>query len=1204
MTYERGKMAVKGSGNVVNSERAFDFGGVAYADKEFTGGNDVPKYDTTYTDFVHVKPGWRLTTGAVPYTSDGSLMTYHFSKGAEVVYKDTDTIPTNNADNGIWMTRLMPTDTFPTAKAAFEVGKATGKEYDLKIEGADSAVEFDTGGAFTIKSSDADNKANVILKSLNKYTNAYITDIVEMDEGNDTFTVDANNLTITGNGGTNNGDVGIDMGDNSKVDINLTGNLNVNTSLEGLQVMHTQNTSSTSVTAKANDINIMYSNQNGYHDGAIQTLAFDLFGDANKHRNEGTTIKMSLEAEKELKLTGYDFGIESFGSANVTLQGKTVQVAGNTAGVFLNDYYAATGDSDYATHYSLKKPVITLTADDTLTVTGGTYGLYGNDRAEVKGEAGTVKVSATDSNESYGVYLEGGSQATFTADTANYSGATGAIAADGVITVADDVLDDTSGAKKASTFISNSNQQTVSGRITANDGAAITFADKSGGSTGTFSSDGVIEAKSDTDDTSVVTAKQAASLGTPGTTSDILQAGKNGTISISKLKSLYGNANASGTNAKVDLTGLYGAEVVGDLKSAMQGVVNAKLYGSVMRGSLTSSGGTTNATYSGGGLLGDISATDGGVVNASFSNAQVIGNIDANGSNSLANVTLDNSTMQGLDANKGAAKLTASDGGSVNLTLNNGSVLVGEADNRGNGSGTGNIVVNLNDGSRWIMTERSYVSELNNPSGAVVDMYQKRGSHDTQTTNLVVGNYKKANGGGLLRMKTNLGGNASAVTQKNVDTMVITNAEQGSEGYVYVYDKSILNNATVTGAKAERLIIDRSGNATFYGQTLNRGGLWDYTPTLEARPTTQEDLDSMEVDTTASSVSSTSSTASAKRRVRRLGAPALATVTTTPAAVATPADLGTTWWLTKYVRELNKDTRPLVYSPDSVYGFYRRSSIDTLRQRLGDIRERGITPGEPNLWVRNRGGRFTYGENDTKYNIFQGGMDFADGDKTMYGFLVERGIATSNYNLGNGKDHMLSGGIYGTWVSDNGSYTDVVAKTGRHHMDVKTGASYPDRARFNEKEQSLSVEYGRTIALDKSGTFIEPQVQFVHGRLGKINYTSQRGTQVHVDGFNSDIGRLGLVIGKKRQDVAHPFSFYAKVSLLREFGDDRRVSLMAANGETMEGKFNYKDTWYEVGLGATCQLSAKSSFYIDMERSFSDDFTKKWQVNGGFSWKF
>lgn len=282
-----------------------------------------------------------------------------------------------------------------------------------------------------------------------------------------------------------------------------------------------------------------------------------------------------------------------------------------------------------------------------------------------------------------------------------------------------------------------------------------------------------------------------------------------------------------------------------------------------------------------------------------------------------------------------------------------------------------------------------------------------------------------------------------------------------------------------------------------------------------------------------------------------------------------------------------------------------RRSIDTLRQRRGNLRQRGKTDDDSGIWVRSRGGQMEGDGWDSRYNIFQLGYEYSDTAGSVYGFFGERGIASPDYETGSGKEHTLAGGIYGTWYGDHGRYTDIVAKIGRDDTTINTYGPYPDKANYRTGEQSLSIEHGRTLYRGKDRSFfIEPQVQLVLGHLNDTSYTTERGTHVERDSLNSAIGRLGIVLGKTKDNGEHPYDYYLKASVLHEFGGSQDIHLRAANGETLDTHYDHGETWVEVGLGGTYRFNTNTMAYMDVERSYSSKLTEKWQINAGISWQF
>lgn len=491
--------------------------------------------------------------------------------------------------------------------------------------------------------------------------------------------------------------------------------------------------------------------------------------------------------------------------------------------------------------------------------------------------------------------------------------------------------------------------------------------------------------------------------------------------------------------------------------------------------------------------------------------------------------------------------MLASNGGTIRAVLDTGdSFFTGASGVEGEGS---ELELDLANGARWNMTGDSSVTHLTLDSGAMVNM-----AANPAYQQLSADTFRGSNG--IFYMKTDLD------SQIDGDKVHLKEAEDGASGKIQVYDASFARGKEVTGTRHLLLVTDDRGRASFTGENLNRGGLWDVTPTIQNGSYVRNSMGVMDAQDTE-------------------------------------------WYLTKLEKTVNADTRPVLNSGDSVYGFYRLS-LDTLRQRRGNLRQRKFQSDDADgLWARNRGGRFSGPGFTSRYNLFQLGYDVHHNPGSVYGFFGERGIASPDYQTGSGREHTLAGGLYGTWYGSHGSYTDVVARVGRDDSHISTWGPYPDKADYRTREQSLSVEYGKTLYLDKDKElFLEPQSQLVLGHLSSTRYTTSRGTDVYREGYNSAIGRLGILIGKSHKEGKHPFDYYGKVSWLHEFGGAQTVAMAARNGETLETAVDHGDSWWEAGFGGTYRFSPKIQGYADVSRTFSSQIRTKWQVNAGVSWQF
>ena len=490
--------------------------------------------------------------------------------------------------------------------------------------------------------------------------------------------------------------------------------------------------------------------------------------------------------------------------------------------------------------------------------------------------------------------------------------------------------------------------------------------------------------------------------------------------------------------------------------------------------------------------------------------------------------------------------LKSADKGIINLKLNTGDSLF-------RGASTvdkGNTELTLANGALWDMTASSTMTTLDHSSSGTVNMV-----YNPSLQRLDVGTYTGKDG--IFRMKSDLN-DLEIDGSLHADKVYIDNAKEGSRGFIQVHDQSFLTGHEVTGTKYQLLITDKSGNATFSGLTLDDGGLWDVTPTIQNGQYVHDVM-----------------------------------------GVADANDKQ--WYLTKLEKKVNKDTIPLMKAADNSYALYRLD-IDSLRKRMGDLRFRNMKD-DSGIWARDFHGAYEGQGTDSRYNGFQLGYDYAANEKSLYGFFAERTISNPKYSYGSSKDHGLSGGLYGTWFGDSGVYTDVVAKWGRNDTELHTRGGWPDSANYRTRSESLSVEWGKTFTRD-DGLFLEPEAQMVFGRLGSKDYTTSRGRTVHMGSYDSAIGRLGLLLGKRVTEGDHPYDYYLKFSLLHEFGGERNFHLAAPDGETMDYSEDYRDTWQEAGFGGTWHINGNTSIYADAERSFGGDWHKKWQWNLGVNWLF
>ena len=384
-----------------------------------------------------------------------------------------------------------------------------------------------------------------------------------------------------------------------------------------------------------------------------------------------------------------------------------------------------------------------------------------------------------------------------------------------------------------------------------------------------------------------------------------------------------------------------------------------------------------------------------------------------------------------------------------------------------------------------------------------------------------------------------------------VESVVVNNAEQDSVITVGVRDKSKIDNYNVGDNKKVLVVVDNSKNLKVTGKEIDNGGIWSVTPTIE---------NGSEV-----------------------------------------GGLDTEWYLTNIQKKENGNTETINDGFASDYSLWRATN-DTLRKRLGDIRSG--EHGTDGVWARMYHGKLKGQSYTDKYHTYQLGYDKTrydekNGQRTN-GIVLERSEGKLSYTAGKGETGLTALGLYTTWFGNKGHYTDIVLRAGHLDHKMNTYGEYAERSDYDNAAYSISFEYGRQKNYEK-GWFFTPQAQITLGRMNSVDFTTERGTKINVDGLTSAIGRIGFEVGRK---ISPESSYYFKLGAFHEFDGDRDVSMVAANGENLRKRYDNGDTWYEFGMGAQVQISRNTHFYGDIERSFGGDTKKEWQVNTGIRWEF
>lgn len=275
-----------------------------------------------------------------------------------------------------------------------------------------------------------------------------------------------------------------------------------------------------------------------------------------------------------------------------------------------------------------------------------------------------------------------------------------------------------------------------------------------------------------------------------------------------------------------------------------------------------------------------------------------------------------------------------------------------------------------------------------------------------------------------------------------------------------------------------------------------------------------------------------------------------------------------------------------------------RQENNDMNKRLGELRD---SKGEHGAWARMARGESKYGSHGVKnqYNYYQVGYDekLSTNPNWTVGVALTRTEGNSTFARGTGENNHTGLAIYGSYLSDSGSFVDLIAKYARLDNEFKTVGAGVGDADYKENAYSLSAEYGKRFTGD-NGFWIEPQVELTYGNVGSVDYLTNKGYSVHKDSTDSLVGRLGFDLGKNIKQG----NVYVRASYLYDFDGESTVTMSGAG--TASFKQDLGGGWWEVGVGTNLNLSDATYLYFDVEKTFSGNVATPWQWNAGVRWSF
>ena len=275
-----------------------------------------------------------------------------------------------------------------------------------------------------------------------------------------------------------------------------------------------------------------------------------------------------------------------------------------------------------------------------------------------------------------------------------------------------------------------------------------------------------------------------------------------------------------------------------------------------------------------------------------------------------------------------------------------------------------------------------------------------------------------------------------------------------------------------------------------------------------------------------------------------------------------------------------------------------RAENNDMNKRLGELRS---STGEHGVWARMMRGESKYGEQNVKnqYNTYQLGYDekLSTDDHWTVGAAISYTDGQSSFANGSGENKHTGLSLYGSYLGDDGSFVDLIAKYARlkHDFDVNGGIGSGD---YDTNGYSVSAEYGKRFTKD-NGFWLEPQVELTYGKVGSVNYMTDNDASVRQDGMDSLVGRLGFAAGKNIKNG----NVYLRASYLYDFDGETSVT-MAKDGASTAFEQDLGGGWWEVGVGTNLMLSKATHLYFDVEKTYGGNVATPWQWNAGMRWSF
>ena len=275
-----------------------------------------------------------------------------------------------------------------------------------------------------------------------------------------------------------------------------------------------------------------------------------------------------------------------------------------------------------------------------------------------------------------------------------------------------------------------------------------------------------------------------------------------------------------------------------------------------------------------------------------------------------------------------------------------------------------------------------------------------------------------------------------------------------------------------------------------------------------------------------------------------------------------------------------------------------RNEINHLTKRLGDLRASESAIG---AWARVYGGESEWGSGDEismDHTTIQVGGDYRINPNLIVGgaFSYTDSDADLVNGSADGKSYSLA--AYATYLTNTGSYLDVIGRYGYLKNDIHAGNMKLDT---DSNAFSLSMEGGHTFRFLQERAYIEPQVELTYGFISGDNAKASNQVKIEQDDYQSLITRLGVRAGMNFPEKAG--TVYATVSYSYDFLGEAEGKAIK-NNLTSDLSEDLGGGWVTYGVGTQFQLGKQAYVYGELERTSGGDVENPYLFNVGLRWNF